>query len=103
MRGQDEDGHSKEPFDPYRRSATSSSASYAGAGLQFAIALIAFLFLGQWLDDRFGTSPWLMMLGVFIGGGGGFYSMYRKLMAEQAREEREREERRRAERERGSP
>ena len=101
MSGQQQGTNPKEPFDPYRRGATSSSASYAGAGLQFAVALIAFLFLGQWLDDRFGTSPWLMMLGVFVGGGGGFYAMYRKLMAEQEREERERAARRAAERERG--
>ena len=101
MSGQGERETPKEPFDPYRQSAVSGSASYAGAGLQFAIALIAFLFLGQWLDDRLGTAPWLMMLGVFVGGGGGFYAMYRKLMAEQAREDREREARRAAERERG--
>ena len=99
MDGQHDGGSPREPFDPYRRSKVSSSASHAGAGLQFAVALIAFLFLGQWLDGRLGTEPWLMMLGVFIGGGGGFYAMYRKLMAEQEREERERK----AERERRAP
>ena len=94
MSGQQESGSPKEPFDPYRRSDVSSSASHAGAGLQFAVALLASLFLGQWLDDRLGTAPWLMLLGVFVGGGGGFYAMYRKLMAAQEREERERKERR---------
>lgn len=102
MSGQEKGGSPKEPFDPYRRSAVSGSASYAGAGLQFAIALLVFLFLGQWLDERLGTAPWLMMLGVFVGGGGGFWAMYRKLMAEQAREERERAAKRQAEREPGS-
>ena len=93
MSGQEQGGSSKEPFDPYRRNAVSSSAGVAGAGLQFALALLVFLFLGQWLDERLGTEPWLMMIGVFVGGGGGFYAMYRRLMAEQAREEAERKAR----------
>ena len=94
MSGQQEGGSPKEPFDPYRRSDVSSSASHAGAGLQFAVALLVFLFLGQWLDARLGTAPWLMMLGVFVGGGGAFYAMYRRLMAAQEREEGERKARR---------
>ena len=100
MSGQDDRQSAKEPFDPYRRKAVGGGAAYAGAGLQFALSLIVFLFLGQWLDNRLGTGPWLMMAGVFIGGGGGFYAMYRRLMTEQAREERERAERRKADAER---
>lgn len=61
--------------------------AYAGFGLQFVVALLAFLFLGQWLDRKLGTDPLFLLLGVFVGAGGAFYSMYRKLMATQAREE----------------
>ena len=57
--------------------------SFAGAGLQFAVAIVAFLFLGQWADRQFGTSPILLLTGVFIGGGAAFYSMYRRLTAAQ--------------------
>jgi F0F1-type ATP synthase assembly protein I len=46
-----------------------------------------FLYLGQWLDRKLGTAPWLLIVGVFVGAGASFYSMYRKLMAAQAREE----------------
>ncbi|MFN2398832.1 MAG: AtpZ/AtpI family protein [Gemmatimonadaceae bacterium] len=60
-----------------------SVATYAGAGLQFAAAIIVFLFLGQWLDRRLGTDPWLMMGGVFLGASAGFYSMYRRLVGTQ--------------------
>jgi F0F1-type ATP synthase assembly protein I len=45
------------------------------------------LYLGQWLDRKLGTAPWMLLIGVFVGAGGSFYSMYRKLMAAQAREE----------------
>ena len=64
-----------------------SLAGYAGAGLQFALAILLFVYLGQWLDRRFGTEPWLLLIGVFVGAGGGFYSIYRKLMADLRREE----------------
>ena len=52
----------------------------AGVGLQFAGAIVLFLFVGRWLDSRLGTEPWLLLLGVVIGAVGGFYSMYRQLV-----------------------
>ena len=57
--------------------------SFAGAGLQFAISILLFLFLGQWADRKLGTAPLFLLLGVFLGGGGAFYSMYRKVSAAQ--------------------
>jgi ATP synthase protein I len=64
-----------------------SVGEFAGLGLQFAASIIVFLYAGQWLDRKLGTAPWLLMIGVFVGAGASFYSMYRKLMAAQAREE----------------
>jgi F0F1-type ATP synthase assembly protein I len=64
-----------------------SVSSFAGVGLQFAISIIVFLYLGQWLDRKLGTAPWFLLVGVFLGAGASFYSMYRKLMAAQARDE----------------
>ena len=64
-----------------------SLARLAGVGIQFAVAVVMFLFLGQWLDRRLGTGPIFLMLGVFVGAGAAFYSMYRKLMAEQDEED----------------
>ena len=57
----------------------------ASAGLQFAAAIVAFMFAGIWLDRKLGTSPWLVILFVFLGAGGGFYSIYRRLTAAQRR------------------
>ena len=64
-----------------------SASEFAGVGLQFGASIILYLFIGQWLDRKLGTTPWLLIVGVFFGAGLGFYSMYRKLMAAQAREE----------------
>ncbi len=52
----------------------------AGLGLQFFAALILFVYAGNWLDARFHTSPLLLLVGVFVGGGASFYSSYRRLM-----------------------
>jgi len=67
------------PPGPNRRAAAPSGAQFAGAGLQFAVAIVAFMFLGIWLDRTLGTSPWFVLVCVFLGAGAGFYSIYRKL------------------------
>ena len=53
----------------------------AGLGIQFAVALMGFGFLGQWIDRRLNSAPIFLMIGVFFGGGGTFYLSYRRLMA----------------------
>jgi F0F1-type ATP synthase assembly protein I len=69
-------------------------SSFAGFGLQFAIAIVLFLLLGQWADKKLGTAPVLLMIGVFIGGAGAFYNLYRRItQAQKADDERRRNER----------
>jgi F0F1-type ATP synthase assembly protein I len=63
-----------------------SGGEFAGMGMQFAAAILLFVFAGVWLDKRLGTSPWLVILGVFVGGAAGFFSMYRKVTAAQRRD-----------------
>ena len=58
-----------------------SPASFAGAGAQFVLAILLFLYIGKWLDSKLGTSPWLLMIGVFVGAAAGFYSFYRRIMS----------------------
>jgi len=65
---------------PRNASKPASGAEYAGAGVQLAMTLVAFMFLGIWLDKRLGSSPWFVLICVFVGAGAGFYSIYRKLM-----------------------
>lgn len=89
----------KDPSDPSRAGRFAlgehrgQAAQFAGIGLQFTASLLLFLFAGQWLDRKLGTAPLFLMLGVFVGAGAAFYSMYRKLMAAQAREEAEKKAR----------
>jgi F0F1-type ATP synthase assembly protein I len=83
------------PFKPEPKSADSINVgSFAGAGLQFAITLVLFLLLGQWLDRKFGTAPVFLLIGVFVGGAGAFYSMYLKLSAAQKADDERRKQKR---------
>lgn len=71
-----------------------SGAEFAGIGLQFVVSMLGGLYAGQWLDRKLGTAPWLLIIGVFSGAGLSFYSMYRKLMAAQAKDDEARKARR---------
>ena len=48
---------------------------YAGVGLQFAGTFLVAGALGWWLDGKLGTSPWLLLVGIFLGAAGGFTSL----------------------------
>jgi ATP synthase protein I len=65
------------------RGSSVSGAEFAGIGAQFALTILIFVYAGIWLDRRFGTSPWLLLTCVFLGAGGGIYSMYRRVTASQ--------------------
>jgi len=76
-----------DPGKPADKDAELNIGSFAGLGLQFGIAIVVFLFLGQWLDRRLDTSPTFLIAGVFLGGGAAFYNMYRRLTAAQKADE----------------
>ena len=75
----------------------STGASYMTLGLQLALSVVAFLFLGRWLDGKFGTDPWLMLAGLALGATGGLVAFLKQASA-MGRSEDEEEARRRKER-----
>lgn len=56
-----------------------SVGRFAVQGFQFAAAIFVGVFGGRWLDTRFGTTPFLMMAGVFVCAGASLFGMYRAL------------------------
>jgi ATP synthase protein I len=51
----------------------------AGAGMEFGAAVVVFTLLGLWADRAFGTRPWLMLVGLVLGFGGGLVHLMRAL------------------------
>ena len=49
------------------------------ASIQFAVAVILMVFLGQWLDGTMGTAPWLMLLCLAVGFAAGLFSFLRSV------------------------
>ena len=76
----DAPGSKKSPGDPGRRWIT-EFGPYLTIGMQLAIAVVGFFFLGRWLDTIFGTAPWLMIIGLLLGTAGGFISFFRSALS----------------------
>ncbi len=79
-------GKGSDPGDVIR-----ASGQYMGLGLAWALSVLLFLALGAWLDSMLGTSPVLLIVGAFVGGGAGFYSLYYHIVIEPREREGERE------------
>ena len=79
------DQPASDPLEQLRgtRSSDGGAGKYAGFGVQFAIAVLLFLYAGNWVDQKLGTSPLFLVLGVFVGAGASFYSIYQRLMTDQ--------------------
>jgi ATP synthase protein I len=54
---------------------------YSGAGIELAGATAGLALLGYWIDGKFGTKPWGILVGVFIGLVGGLYNLVRESLA----------------------
>lgn len=55
----------------------SSMSNGAQAGMELVVAVLAFAFLGLWLDRTLGSEPLFMLLGLCLGFAVGFWNLYR--------------------------
>jgi F0F1-type ATP synthase assembly protein I len=51
---------------------------HAGIGLELAGAVAGFALIGYWIDSRYETSPWGLVVGVVLGLGGGLYNFVKQ-------------------------
>lgn len=58
-----------------------AAGTYLTLGLQLAVAVTGFFFLGRWVDEHWGIAPWGMLLGLGAGITGGFIKFFRTAMA----------------------
>ena len=59
------------------RSAMLSAGPYLTLGIQLAVTVVALFFLGRYCDEKFSTSPWLMITALFLGSTGGLIKFIR--------------------------
>ena len=51
---------------------------HSGVGLELAGVTAGFALLGYWIDRRYGTAPWGVLVGVVLGLVGGLYSLVKQ-------------------------
>jgi F0F1-type ATP synthase assembly protein I len=88
-RDREPDEGRKGPESPPAKRSAPSGAEFAGIGLQLGLTIVVFVFAGVWLDNRLHSSPWFVLICTFAGAFGGFYSIYRRVMASQRRNEKD--------------
>lgn len=53
---------------------------YLGLGTQLAASIVLMFFLGKWLDEYFGTYPYIMITFIFLGGFSGVYNVIKSVL-----------------------
>lgn len=64
-------------FEPGRPPRDDGLARYGALGLQFATSVGLLAWGGHWLDDRWGTTPWLLLCGASLGFTGSIIAIIR--------------------------
>lgn len=52
--------------------------SLGSVGIELGISTVLGLFAGRWADEKLGTEPWLLIVGLLIGVTSGFRSLIRE-------------------------
>jgi F0F1-type ATP synthase assembly protein I len=63
--------------DPEKRGT--GGMRYAGLGVQLAVSLLVFVWIGQWADRKLGTGGLVTVVAAFLGFGGTMYWLIRSL------------------------
>jgi ATP synthase protein I len=68
------------PQDDLRGQVLRSMALTMAIGVDLACVLLVCVLIGHYIDGRWGTSPWGLLLGIVLGLIGGAASAYRMIM-----------------------
>lgn len=62
--------------DNHRRDMMRALSMFTQIGIMIAASILIGVFLGRFLDNLLGTSPWLLLLFSFLGVGAAFRLLY---------------------------
>lgn len=62
---------------PKQQGRQNPTLKLAGLGVGLAGTIIGFTLVGLWIDHRFGTGPWGLVICVVLGCTGGLYNLIR--------------------------
>ncbi|HED07972.1 MAG TPA: AtpZ/AtpI family protein [Ignavibacteria bacterium] len=54
--------------------------NYLGLGMQLAVTVAVMVLLGYWLDNKFNTSPWLLIIFSFLGIASALYNFLKTVI-----------------------
>ena len=52
---------------------------YLAIGIQISAIVVIFVLAGKYADDKLSTTPWLLLLGIFIGIFASFYHFFKTI------------------------
>ena len=80
----------KQPQKESIRTISRDFVPFLTMGFQLAAAVVLFLLLGHWIDNKFGIAPIGMLVGVVLGTTGGFIKFFKTAAAITTKEEKQR-------------
>lgn len=66
--------------EPDRRSPLADAMRYAQVGTMLVAPIVVLGGLGYVLDRKFGSKPWLLLLGMMLGMAAGFVNFFRLVL-----------------------
>ena len=71
------------PPDGTRRDPKDSTDvwSLASGGTQLAVSVLLGVYVGRWLDGKWGTAPWCLVAGAALGLALGLYAFLKPLLS----------------------
>ena len=64
-----------------KRKAYPDWVRWSGVGIEFAAAVAVFAFIGFWIDRKYDSAPWGVLVGAALGLIGGTYNLIRDSLA----------------------